>query len=393
MEHTNTLLTEELKKFGIMNVNDEFSDKLSKTEINDFLNGGILIAENDKNRLTFKINEEKLDLNVYTKDLVNHRDLSTAELFEIASSNTNLYKVMADYGNITHIGTDYFNKNLENEMTTFVEIENERGKTIFFGNKLDESLNNFKVGDKVQIIQSGVEKTILQIGNENSEELSKYDNLFIIKPLNEKNKQFQSKIFELDKKDNTIKDIDTTKYELQNVNGHSISEKQLQLLRKGKELKLDDETIIQISPSANNDVKLSASSKSLLILSIAVDGGLSFLIIKGIQKLAKMREENQLQKESTRYQTELLKLKAHLQSKSEQYPDNKAIISDLNIVNREISVSQPALSKNNSKVDERQNINLQVNDPDMYQDSNKKKDQEKQIFDDSSKSSTYSRGR
>ncbi|OCA69125.1 hypothetical protein BBI01_18125 [Chryseobacterium artocarpi] len=393
MEHTNTLLTEELKKFGIMNVNDEFSDKLSKTEINDFLNGGILIAENDKNRLTFKINEDKLDLNVYTKDLVNHRDLSTAELFEIASSNSNLYKVMADYGNITHIGTDYFNKNLENEMTTFVEIENERGKTIFFGNKLDESLNNFKVGDKVQIIQSGVEKTNLQTGNENSEELSKYDNLFIIKPLNEKNKQFQSKIFELDKKDNTIKDIDTTKYELQNVNGHSISEKQLQLLRKGKELKLDDETIIQISPSANNDVKLSASSKSLLILSIAVDGGLSFLIIKGIQKLAKMREENQLQKESTRYQTELLKLKAHLQSKSEQYPDNKAIISDLNIVNREISVSQPALSKNNSKVDERQNINLQVNDQDMYQDNNKRKDQEKQISDDSSKSSTYSRGR
>lgn len=392
MENTNTLLTEQLKKFGIMNQNDEFSGKLSKIEINDFLNGGILIAENNKNRLTFKINEDKLDLNVYTKDLVNHRDLSTAELFEISSQNTNLYKVMADYGTVTHIGTDHFNKNQDNEMTTFVEIENERGKTMFFGNKLDESLKTFKVGDKVQIIQSGVEKTMLQTSKESSEELSKYDNLFIITPFNEKNKQFQSKIFELDKKDNTIKDIDTTKYELQNVNGHNISEKQLQLLRKGKELKLDDDTIIQISPSAKNDLKLSANSRSLLILSIVVDGGLSFLIIKGIQKLAKMREENQLQKESTRYQTELLKLKAHLQSKSEQYPDNKAIISDLNIVNREISASQSTISENN-KVDERQNINLQVNDPDMYQDSNRKKDQEKQIFDDSSKSSTYSRGR
>jgi hypothetical protein len=38
---------------------------------------------------------------------------------------------MADYGNITHIGTGYFNKNPENEMTTFVEIENEREKQSF----------------------------------------------------------------------------------------------------------------------------------------------------------------------------------------------------------------------------------------------------------------------
>lgn len=393
MENTNTLLTEELKKFGIMNQNDEFSGKLSKTEINDFLNGGILIAENDKNRLTFKINDDKLDLNIYTKDLVNHRDLSTAELFEISSHNTNLYKVLADYGTVTHIGTDHFNKNPDNEMTTFVEIENERGKTMFFGNKLYESLKNINVGDKIQIIQSGVEKTMLQTSNESSEELAKYDNLFIINPFKEKNKRFQSKIFELDKKDNTIKDVDTTKYELQNVNGHSISEKQLQLLRKGKELKLDDDTTIQISPSAKNEVKLSASAKSLLILSIALDGGLSFLMIKGVQKLAKMKEENKLQKESTRYQTELHKLKAHLQSKSQQYPDNKAIISDLNIVNKEISLSQPTLTENHNKLDERQHINLQVNDPDMYEDANKKKDQEKQNFADSTKSSTYSRGR
>jgi hypothetical protein len=44
--------------------------------------------------------------------------------------------------------------------------------------------------------------------------------------------------------------VDTTKYELKNVNGHNISEKQLQQLRKGKELKLDDETTIQISPAS-----------------------------------------------------------------------------------------------------------------------------------------------
>ncbi|WP_308004570.1 hypothetical protein [uncultured Chryseobacterium sp.] len=376
-----------------MNQQDHFSEKLSKKEIDDFLKGGILIAENDKNRLTFKINDDKLDVNVYNKDIVNHKDLSTAELFEISSSNRNLYKVMADYGNITHIGTGYFNKNPENEMTTFVEIENERGKTIFFGNKLEDSLKDFKVGDKIQIIQTGVEKTVLKIDDADEKELAKFDNVFIINPFKEKNKQFQSRIFELDKKDNTIKDVDTTKYELKNVNGHNISEKQLQQLRKGKELKLDDETTIQISPASKNEAKLSASSKSLLILSLATDGGLSFLIIKGIQKLARMQEENQLQKESIRYQVELQKLKAHLKSKSEQYPDNKNIITDLNIVSKEISASQSSLNENTNKEKEKSNINLQVNDPDMYQDANQKKEEEKRDAEEASRSTSHSRGR
>ncbi|EFK33181.1 MULTISPECIES: hypothetical protein [Chryseobacterium group] len=393
MENTSTLLTDELRKFGIMNQQDHFSEKLSKKEIDDFLKGGILIAENDKNRLTFKINDDKLDVNVYNKDIVNHKDLSTAELFEISSSNRNLYKVMADYGNITHIGTGYFNKNPENEMTTFVEIENERGKTIFFGNKLEDSLKDFKVGDKIQIIQTGVEKTVLKIDDADEKELAKFDNVFIINPFKEKNKQFQSRIFELDKKDNTIKDVDTTKYELKNVNGHNISEKQLQQLRKGKELKLDDETTIQISPASKNEAKLSASSKSLLILSLATDGGLSFLIIKGIQKLARMQEENQLQKESIRYQVELQKLKAHLKSKSEQYPDNKNIITDLNIVSKEISASQSSLNENTNKEKEKSNINLQVNDPDMYQDANQKKEEEKRDAEEASRSTSHSRGR
>lgn len=393
MENTSTLLTDELRKFGIMNQQDHFSEKLSKKEIDDFLKGGILIAENDKNRLTFKINDDKLDVNVYNKDIVNHKDLSTAELFEISSSNRNLYKVMADYGNITHIGTGYFNKNPENEMTTFVEIENERGKTIFFGNKLEDSLKDFKVGDKIQIIQTGVEKTVLKIDDADEKELAKFDNVFIINPFKEKNKQFQSRIFELDKKDNTIKDVDTTKYELKNVNGHNISEKQLQQLRKGKELKLDDETTIQISPASKNEAKLSASSKSLLILSLATDGGLSFLIIKGIQKLARMQEENQLQKESIRYQVELQKLKAHLKSKSEQYPDNKNIITDLNIVSKEISASQSSLNENTNKEKEKSNINLQVNDPDMYQNANQKKEEEKRDAEEASRSTSHSRGR
>ena len=393
MENNTNLLTDELKKFGIMTENNSFSQKLSDNEIQNFLKGGILIAENEENRLTFSIKDDQLNVNAYTKDIINHKDLSSAELFEISSKNTNLYKVMADYGTITHIGKGHFNHNPENEKTSFLEIENERGKTMFFGNKLDEVLKDSKVGDKIQINQTGIEKSAFttEVDGE-AKDITKYDNLFLIRPFEGKNKQFQSKIFELDLKDKTIKDLDTTKYELQTVNGKTLSEKQLQQLRKGKEVKLDDETTIQLSPKADNDKKLSSSVKALLITSVMIDGGITFMLIKGIQKLAKMQEDNRKQLESWKYLDELQKLKGFLQSKAEQYPDNKKIISDLNVVSKEISNIQ---SKNPEYQKQEKNddtVRLNVNDRDTYEDANRKKEEEI-IEEEKSQSSAFKRGR
>lgn len=394
MENNTNLLTDELKKFGIMTENNSFSQKLSDNEIQNFLKGGILIAENDENRLTFKIKDDQLNVNAYTKDIINHKDLSSAELFEISSKNTNLYKVMSDYGTITHIGKGHFNHNPDNEKTTFLEIENERGKTLFFGNKLDEVLKDFKVGDKIQINQTGIEKSTFQtkIDGE-AKDITKYDNLFLIRAFEEKNKQLQSKLFELDSKEKTIKDLDTTHYELQTVNGKTLSEKQLQQLRKGKEVKLDDETTIQLSPKADNEKKLSASVKALLITSVMIDGGITFMLIKGIQKLAKMQEENKKQLESQKYLLELQKLKGFLQSKAEQYPDNKKIISDLNVVSKEISNVQSKNSEHQKQEKKDDTVRLKVNDRDTYEDANRKKEEQKEIVEQEKTQFSFKRGR
>lgn len=394
MENNTTLLTDDLKKFGIMTEENHFSKKLSQQEVQNFLKGGTLIAENDQNRLTFKINEDKLNVNVYTKDLVSHKDLSSAELLEVSSKKTNLYKAMADYGTITHIGKSHFNNNPENEINIFVEIENERGKTRFFGNKLEESLKDFKIGDKIQINQTGIEKTVLQAKvDEEMKEFTRYDNHFIIRPFDEKSKQFQSRLFEFDAKDKSVKDIDTTKYELKTLNGHTISEKQLQMLRKGKEVKLDDETTIQLSPKAENEKKLSSSAKALLITSIAFDGGITFLIIKGIQQLAKMEEENRKQQESQKYLAELQKLKGYLQTKAEQYPDNKKITTDLNVVSNEISSVQKRNSDNHVQEKNDNSAGLKVNDRDMYEDANRKKEEEQKTSKEQENEKSRSSGR
>lgn len=395
MENNTTLLTDELKKFGIMTRENTFSPKLADHEIQSFLKGGILIAENDQNRLTFNIKDDQLNVNAYSKDIINHKDLSSAELFEISSKNSNLYKVMADYGTITHIGNGNFNRNPNNEKTTFLEIENERGKTLFFGNKLDESLKDFKVGDKIQINQTGIEKSTFKAEIEGElKDITKYDNLFLIRAFEEKNKQFQSKLFELDSREKTIKDFDTTHYELQTVNGKTLSEKQLQQLRKGKEVKLDDETTIQLSPKADNEKKLSSSVKALLITSVIIDGGITFMLVKGIQKLAKMQEENKKQLESQKYLMELQKLKGFLQSKAEQYPDNKKIISDLNVVSKEISNVQSKNSEHQKQEKKDDTIRLKVNDRDTYEDANRKKEEQKETIEqEKTQSSPFKRGR
>ena len=79
--------------------------------------------------------------------------------------------------------------------------------------------------------------------------------------------------------------------------------------------------------------------------------------------------------ELNRYKTELLKLKGFLQDKIDQYPEiAKEITNDLNIVSKEIntvnSISQP-----NPK-QEKSDIELNVNDPDLYQDANRQHEEE-----------------
>jgi len=72
----------------------------------------------------------------------------------------------------------------------------------------------------------------------------------------------------------------------------------------------------------------------------------------------------------------LLKLKSYLLDKIDQYPEiAKVITNDLTIVSREINfvnsmvLNQKQISKTNDS-----DIQLNVNDPDVYQDANQRRD-------------------
>ena len=61
---TKNLPTDDLKKYGIVEPDNSFSKKLSAEDIQKFLNGYTIVADNDKNRATFQLVENNSRLNV-----------------------------------------------------------------------------------------------------------------------------------------------------------------------------------------------------------------------------------------------------------------------------------------------------------------------------------------
>ncbi|WPO84657.1 hypothetical protein SD427_18840 (plasmid) [Chryseobacterium sp. JJR-5R] len=65
-----TLPTDDLKKYGIIEADNSFSKKLTADDIQKFLQGFVIVADNDKRRVTFQLtgNNSQLDVNLYERD-------------------------------------------------------------------------------------------------------------------------------------------------------------------------------------------------------------------------------------------------------------------------------------------------------------------------------------
>lgn len=74
----NTLPTDDLKKYGIINEDFTFSTKLNSDDIQKFMQGYTIVADNDKNRATFQLVENNTRLKVIFLE----RDKSLSEILE-----------------------------------------------------------------------------------------------------------------------------------------------------------------------------------------------------------------------------------------------------------------------------------------------------------------------
>lgn len=74
----NSLPTDELKKYGIIDSENAFTKKLSADDIANFLQGHTIIAENDKNTISFRLTDNReLDVKMFEKDRT-YKDILTA---------------------------------------------------------------------------------------------------------------------------------------------------------------------------------------------------------------------------------------------------------------------------------------------------------------------------
>ena len=120
--------------------------------------------------------------------------------------------------------------------------------------------------------------------------------------------------------------------------------------------------------------------KKAFVFDKETDKVVEFDLIKNSTELTAIILDKKDAIEFNKYKTELLKLKSFLQDKIDQFPEiGKEITNDLNIVSKEFnSVNSISRNENRSQEQEKSNIQLDVNDPDLYEDASRNREEESQ---------------
>ncbi len=92
--NNNNLPTEDLKKFGIVNEDLSFSKKLNADDIQKFLQGYTIVADNDKNRATFQLTENNTKLKVIFLE----RDKNLSEILNNSKKEIQYSTTFSKYG-------------------------------------------------------------------------------------------------------------------------------------------------------------------------------------------------------------------------------------------------------------------------------------------------------
>ena len=165
-----------------------------------------------------------------------------------------------------------------------------------------------------------------------------------------------------------------------NVNLYERDKKLDEIIEKSKDKIQYTDTFSKYNVNDEKNAMQLAWTKSVFVYDEKYERVLEFDMIKNAPELTQMVAEKKNADETNTYKLELQKLKNFLYDKIDKYPEiAKQIENDMNIVSREID------SVNNISPDEKQitkagnsDIQLNVNDRDMYEDANRNRDEEEQ---------------
>ena len=163
-------------------------------------------------------------------------------------------------------------------------------------------------------------------------------------------------------------------------------DKSISTILKDSKEKVEYSEIKDISKNAN---ELNFEKKAF-VFDKETNKVVEFDLLKNALELTAIIADKKDIPEINRYKTELLKLKSFLQDKIDQFPEiAKEITSDLNIISREINTVN-SISQLNPK-QEKSDIELKVNDPDLSQDANRERDEELEQEENKEKSRGFKR--
>lgn len=297
------------------------------------------------------------------KDLKQHPDLSPEENQAFAKGGV-YSKTTAAYGKIISHGEAPFEFDEGNKESYYVELEKQNGEKKFvWGIGLKSALESSRheIGDQVQLSVTGKEQVKTQDKKGNWIEAERLG--WNIKPIEQSKKEEHAVIFEYDPETKSFVSLpqEYVKH-IEEINGMPLSEEQKRSYKEGKKVTMPDGTSVQASPASKDLIR---SDKNLLILSMVLDGGLSYTLYRGIKAIEnKGKQMQQRENEYSKgYEDALKKVQTDLDRKQARFPNDKTIAQDINIVKQETTRISPSNTAG-------RNIESNgVNDPELVKDA------------------------
>jgi len=307
-----------------------------------------------------------------------HSLLNDKESTQLRNGGT-ISKSIAANGKIADFGKAPYEDNPKNDPSFFIELEKSNGdlKKIW-GVDLNRALeeSGHKKGDLVQLQFLGRNKVEVDVPvfDEQHNEIARKKQLvdrneWLVENYNPERKKDQNVLFEFDPDTNSFVSIPDKDLNIpEEVNGEKLTQKMMDDLRAGREIEMINGTKLKMSPASENGI---LSNRNVLILSLFLDGGLSFMILKAVQAITKLNKEKQEkqteQQYNQGYMDALDKVYQDLSKAQNKFPMDKNIDDDIKIVKDEIdrvNTSGVNISAH-EKASAQSDLKAKINDPEI----------------------------
>jgi len=222
-------------------------------------------------------------------------------------------------------------------MTDLVELKNVKGNDGFEIEALEARLSvvdqNGESKLRIDPVYKDVQKHPL-LSDKEHEQLVSGEVANIKKEVVDRDGNAASEIIEFDNLTNQFLSYDPRKLKIPvAINDENLSPEKKRKLREGEVITLSDGTEVQYRTADKNGLR---SNRNALVLSLLLDGGLSYLLVTGISRLMGKQSAEE-QSYSKGYLTALKEVEKQLERKQQKFPNDKSIANELNVVKHEFS--------------------------------------------------------